>query len=48
MHFGRVKIGDRYSVSPEATLGPIQEKWAERDKEREQSQREASNQEAIS
>jgi hypothetical protein len=24
MHFGRVKIGDRYSVSPEATLGPTQ------------------------
>jgi hypothetical protein len=22
MHFGRVKIGDRYSVSPEATSGP--------------------------
>jgi hypothetical protein len=22
MHFGRVKVGDRYSVSPEATLGP--------------------------
>jgi hypothetical protein len=22
MHFGRVKIGDHYSVSPEATLGP--------------------------
>jgi hypothetical protein len=24
MHFGRVKIGDHYSVSPEATLGPTQ------------------------
>jgi hypothetical protein len=24
MHFGRVKVGDRYSVSPEATLGPTQ------------------------
>jgi hypothetical protein len=22
MHFGRVKVGDLYSVSPEATLGP--------------------------
>jgi hypothetical protein len=22
MHFGRVKIGEHYSVSPEATLGP--------------------------
>jgi hypothetical protein len=24
MHFERVKVGDRYSVSPEATLGPTQ------------------------
>jgi hypothetical protein len=22
MHFGKVKVGDRYSVSPMATLGP--------------------------
>jgi hypothetical protein len=34
MYFGRVKVGDHYSVSPEATLGPTQEgtrerKWAE-------------------
>jgi hypothetical protein len=26
MHFGRVKIGDHYSVSPEATLGPTQKR----------------------
>jgi hypothetical protein len=24
MHFERVKVGDHYSVSPEATLGPTQ------------------------
>jgi hypothetical protein len=31
MHFGRVKVGDRYSVSPEATLGPTpRNKWVER------------------
>jgi hypothetical protein len=24
MHFGRVKVGDHYSVSPETTLGPTQ------------------------
>jgi hypothetical protein len=33
MHFGKVKVGDRYSVSPEATLGPTpreKREWAER------------------
>jgi hypothetical protein len=33
MHFGRVKFGDHYSVSPDATLGPTQgtrAEWAER------------------
>jgi hypothetical protein len=43
MHFGMVKVGDRYSVSPEATLGPTQGA-----KENESRVREASNQEAIS
>jgi hypothetical protein len=53
MQFGRVKIGEHYSVSPEATLGPTQEErgesewtseWGSEDFER----KEASNQEAIS
>jgi hypothetical protein len=35
MHFGRVKVGDHYSVSPEATLGLTPEK-RERDKKSEQ------------
>jgi hypothetical protein len=30
MHFWRVKVGDRYSVSPEATLGPTPSEWVER------------------
>jgi hypothetical protein len=34
MHFVRVKVGDHYSVSPEATLGPtvreFSSEWAER------------------
>jgi hypothetical protein len=30
MHFGRVKVGDRYSVSPEATLGPTPREIDER------------------
>jgi hypothetical protein len=33
MHFGKVKSGDRYSVSPEATLGPTVQEI--RDYERE-------------
>jgi hypothetical protein len=36
MHFGRVKVGDRYSVSPEATLGPTP---AERREERLQEEK---------
>jgi hypothetical protein len=44
MQFGRVKIGDHYSVRPEATLGPTQEETrAEKTRVKE-----ASNQEAIS
>jgi hypothetical protein len=27
MHFGKVEVGDRYSVSPEATLGPTSREW---------------------
>jgi hypothetical protein len=30
MQFGRVKIGDHYSVNPEATLGPTQGRTKER------------------
>jgi hypothetical protein len=48
MHFGRVKLGDHYSVSPEATLGPTQEAKKERDYEEQEQSREASNQEVIS
>jgi hypothetical protein len=37
MHFGRIKLGDHYSVSPEATLGPTQgARGRLQDKEREQ------------
>jgi hypothetical protein len=49
MHFGRVKVGDRYSVSPEATLGPTpsyerRKKKKEREKEqRLRAKKEASN-----
>jgi hypothetical protein len=48
MHFGRVKVGDRYSVSPEATLGPTPGERAEIKSEQRLREKEASNQEAIS
>jgi hypothetical protein len=38
MHFGRVKIGDHYSVSPDATLGPTVQEI--RDDERKEGLRE--------
>jgi hypothetical protein len=34
MHFGRVEVGDRYSVSPEATLGPTPREWKEKSEQR--------------
>jgi hypothetical protein len=41
MHFGRVNVGDHYSVSPEATLGPTQgaEKQAEKKRLQENESR---------
>jgi hypothetical protein len=46
MQFGRVKIGDHYSVSPMATLGPTQEKT--RGKEERAEAEKTSSREIIS
>jgi hypothetical protein len=42
--FGRVKIGDHYSVSPEATLGPTQKKRVGEDKKQKKTSRRESEQ----
>jgi hypothetical protein len=36
VHFERVKVGDHYSVSPEATLGPTQGAKEEREQSQEE------------
>jgi hypothetical protein len=38
MHFGRVRVGDHYSVSPEATLGPTQGPKKRDDKRRRENE----------
>jgi hypothetical protein len=45
MHFERVKVGDHYSVSPEATLGPTQGAKEERE---QSEQRERLREKSVS
>jgi hypothetical protein len=47
MHFGRVKVGDRYSVSPEATLGPTPKERVRHETSREKSEQKGSKKRAI-